>query len=262
MEKFLKQIQAILDATEKKIGEKNEAVGDIQYFQQLTAVQMCKVMVNAIVKYIEKQVAKTPDFEKLLNLEYKSAERMLKYVFGKAKALASPMANGMAACVPDEVVYDWVYEYYKLDDKAEYEEEQKKIAEAKAKKEAEEKAKAENKIKAREKAIKKLETSEGWAELSEEEKEKLISKEASDIEYKLNREIGKEKKPKLTSAKKPSKKTSKKEEVKAEESAETPTEEATEDNTEEPTPAPAGTVETPELSSDANGQLSLFDIAS
>ncbi len=264
MEKFKKQVEAILKATEKEASVKNE--GSREDLQKVAAVKMYKMLITCIVKYIEQQVASTPEFEKLLDLEWKSAERMLKYVVGKAKSLAVtiPGANGAACCIPDEMVYDWVYEYYQLDDKAEVEEERRKAAEAKAKKEAEAKKRAENKIKAREKAIEKLSATEGWAEKSEEDKEKEIAKEASSIEYKLNREIGKEKKP---AAKKPAtKKTKKTEKEEAKETSAEPepvkeSEPEPAEETEKTTPAPAGTVETPNLSAEEDGQFSLFDLA-
>lgn len=251
MEIFLKQIEKLLNSSDNKDGDN---------YQAIAAAQMYKMMLRCIVKYIEQQVKITPEFEKLLTLEWKSAERMLNYVIGKAKSLAIniPGANGTACCIPDEMVYDWVYEYYQLDDKAKVEEERRKAAEAKAKKEAEDKKRAENKIKAREKAIEKLSVTEGWAEKSEEDKEKEIAKEASSIEYKLNREIGKEKKPitKKSTVSKKSKKTGSEEAEKTSAPADlVKGPELTEKKVE--TPAPAGTVETPVLSTEEDGQFSL-----
>ena len=283
MEIFRKQIEAILKETEKEASSKNND------YQKIAAVQMYKMLITCIVKYVEQQVAKTPEFEKLLNLEWKSAERMLRHVVNKAKSLAVsiPGANGAACCILDEMVYDWVYEYYQLDDKAEVEEERRKAAEAKAKKEAEDKKRAENKVKAREKAIEKLSATEGWAEKSDEDREKEIAKEAASIEYKLNREIGKEKKPaaKKAATKSTAKKAKKEEKTEAKRESSTPeksntpalSEPAEEPGKEPETettapakeaekakeipPAPAGTIETPDLSTEEDGQFSLFDLA-
>lgn len=130
-ETFKNQIQKILSDTEKK--ESNITI------EQKT---MLKLMVYAIQNFVEQEAKNNESFSEALSYEWKSAERLLKFVWDKAKSLAStPVgASGMCAFVPDDVVYDWVCEYYARDDKAEVE---KEIADAKKKKEENERRKYE-----------------------------------------------------------------------------------------------------------------------
>lgn len=191
---YKEQISKILADTEEK------AKKDKKNNVPLAAITMLKVMVGAISKYVEKESAENKAFNDALSLEHKSAQRMLKYVWKQAEGLAMPMAgvNGNACCLPDEIVYGWISEYYLLDDKAEYEKEMAEIARKKAEEEARKKEEAEKEALAREKAIAKLEKEEGWEALSEEEKEKKIKEEAR----KIKSHLGKKKTTKKTDSKK------------------------------------------------------------
>ena len=190
-ETYKNQISKILEDTEKKNKKENS----------LAAVTMLKVMVGAISKYVEKESAENKDFNDALSFEHKSAERMLKYVWKQAEALAVPTigSNEAACCVPGEIVYGWINEYYFLDDKEEYEKEQAEIARKLAEEEARKKEEAEKTALARKKAIEKLEKEDGWEELSEEEKEKKIKEEA----IKIKNRIGKKAPSKKAAAKSP-----------------------------------------------------------
>lgn len=172
MERLKKEIETIYKTSDTKATT----------LEDVAKTNMLKMMVMSIMKYIEKEADANSDFRERISLEFKNAERMLKYVWGKAKSLATNIDGiGAGCCVPDDVVYDWVSEYYFLDDKAEYEAEIE--AKRKAKEEAERKAKEEEekKVKAREKAIEKLSKEDGFEELSDEEKEKKIADEVKKI---------------------------------------------------------------------------------
>lgn len=148
-------------------------------------IEMVKVMVSIITKYVKTEAEGNSSFAESLGYPWKSAERMLKYVWGKAKECATNMQGGMCACVPDDVVFDWINEYYALDDREEVEEELRKEAEAEAKRKAEEEADKLMQKEAEEKALKKLNKDEEWSTLSEEEQEKKLKAEADKIKSRL-----------------------------------------------------------------------------
>lgn len=195
IETYKEQIGKIIKRTQEKSANSDD---------KFAAVTMFKVMVAAISNYVEREAVANTDFNAALSLEYKSAERMLKYVWRKAQELAIPVNTGSqnlyGSCIPEDIVYDWVSEYYFLDDKKEYEEEQKKILE---RKQAEEKRKKEEKEKkelARSKALEKLSKEETFSSLSETEKEDLIEKEIKKILPTLNKKRADKKKQALKDA--------------------------------------------------------------
>lgn len=107
------------------------------------ALRQYKMMMDTIVSFVEKEATQNSDFCDALSYEWKSAERCLKFINSSARKLAC----GPMLFVPDDTVYDWIRNYYALDDKAEVE---KEIAEAEARAKAEEerkKAEAEKKAK-------------------------------------------------------------------------------------------------------------------
>lgn len=163
---FDTQIQKILEDTETAI------IKGKQDTNKIMTVAMYKILVGAITKFVETESENDPDFNNALSYTWKSAGRMLKFVFGKAKEIATNIGgNGSACCVPDEVAYAWIREYYFADDKADVEKELK--AEAEKKKKAENEKKKETELKA--KAIDILSKSADWNTLSDKDKEKKIS---------------------------------------------------------------------------------------
>lgn len=103
---FKEQIEKILTNTEKEaLKTKNKA--DAPVFAQIT---MFKIMVGAITKFVENEASENETFNEALSYEWKSAERLLKFIWGKAKELALPGnfagASGSACCIPDDVVWD------------------------------------------------------------------------------------------------------------------------------------------------------------
>lgn len=126
------QIDQILKNTEK---EKNNNSQD-----KIAAVAMYKIMAGAISKFIEKESRSDPEFDAALSLDWKSAGRMLKYIWSKAEKMALTHGSVAACCLAEEAVYAWVREYYFLDDREAVMEERAKKAEAAQKqKEAKEK---------------------------------------------------------------------------------------------------------------------------
>ena len=140
-----------------------------------------KMMMQCIAVYVSKEAAENESFNEALSLGHKSVARMMKFLYDHAKDLAVDNI----ACVPDDMVYDWVNQYYFADDKAEIDEMLRKEAEAKAQAEERKKKEKELNEKSREKAIEKLESSEGWNELPEDEKKKKINEEARQIRSRL-----------------------------------------------------------------------------
>lgn len=163
---FETQIQKILEDTEKTIKKGNQDTN------KLMTVAMYKILVGAITKFVESESKNDSDFNNALSYNWKNAGRMLKYVFGNAKNIATNIGNnGTACCVPGDVVFAWIKEYYFLDDKEQVEKELK--AEAEKQKKAENEKKKEAALKS--KAIDVLSKSADWNTLSDKEKEKKIN---------------------------------------------------------------------------------------
>ena len=157
------QIDQILKNTEK---EKNNNSQD-----KIAAVAMYKIMAGAISKFIEKESRSDPEFDAALSLDWKSAGRMLKYIWSKAEKMALTHGSVAACCLAEEAVYAWVREYYFLDDREAVMEERAKKAEAAQKqKEAKEKEAGYRKT-----ALDILSKQGGWNDLPDEEKKKKIT---------------------------------------------------------------------------------------
>lgn len=93
-------------------------------------VTQSKMILDVLIKKCEEDKS----FEEKLLLSHKSFERCFKYLTKKAKEMA--VAGMSCVAVADTTVFDWIYEYYDLDDKAAVEKEEKKkerIKEEKAK---------------------------------------------------------------------------------------------------------------------------------
>ncbi len=185
-EVYEKQIGKIIVASEKKMMDKKN-----NKQEPIAPITMYKLIIGAISKYVKKESENNTSFREALGLEWKSAERLLIYIWKKAKELAVPGeylgGQGMGCVIPSTIVYAWINEYYFLDDKEEVEKEE--AEKARKQKEAEEKARidAELEIKAREKAIEKLSSEEGWDNLSDEEKEKKIVSETRSIKNRMGK---------------------------------------------------------------------------
>lgn len=177
--KFRKEAADIMAATKEKIKADKK---DPKHAQ---GIKMMEQMVSAICNYVEKEAGSNTSFAEALGYEWKSAERMLKSVWDNAREMSVQTPAGMGCCVADDVVYDWVNEYYAKDDKAEVEAEIKKEAERKAKAEAEKVLDAGLEAEAREKAVAILSKDEGFLLKTDGEKEALIKKEASKIKSRL-----------------------------------------------------------------------------
>lgn len=180
---YKEQIDKIIKETEKKaLDPKNSK-------NMIAPVAMLKLMVLSISRYVEKEAKENASFNEALSLEWKSATRMLKFIWKKAQELAIPGnymgVSGSGCCVPDDIVFDWVNMYYFADDKKAFEEEKAAEAKKKAEAEAKKKAEAEKLEKARAKALEKLSKEDGWDALSDEEKEKKIKAEADLIKNRL-----------------------------------------------------------------------------
>lgn len=185
------QIRKIMADTEKEEAKSKNK-------DYLAPLAMFKLMVGAMSKYVEREASENEGFNAALSLEWKSAERMLKFVWKKAQELAVPGkymgVNGAGCCLSDDVVFDWISDYYFLDDKEQVEKERAEAAKKKAEAEAKKKEEAEKLKRAREKALEKLSAEDGWNELSDEEKEKKITAEANKIKNRLGSKKTTEKK--------------------------------------------------------------------
>lgn len=187
---FEEQLNKIISNTEEKTNVTMAQIGAY------------KMMMSCIAAYVSKEAETNEAFNEALSYSHKSAARMIKFLYAHAKDLA--VEN--VACVPDDMVYDWVNQYYFADDKAEIKEELRKAAEAKAKEEERKKKEKELEERAKSKALEKLEASEGWSELPDEEKKKKITEETRKIKSSLQaaerrKENAKKPKQKKTSAK-------------------------------------------------------------
>ncbi len=174
------QIDKILENTEKEESHNSP--------DKIAAVAMYKIMTGAIGNFIEKESCSNPEFDAALSLEWKSAGRMLKYIWSKAEKMALKHGQTASCCLTEEVVYAWVHEYYFLDDREVVMEERAKRAAAEQKqKEAEAKE-----ARYRKNALDILSKQSGWADLPDEEKKKKIT---SKIKSLRKRDSDKSKKP-------------------------------------------------------------------
>lgn len=157
------QIDKILENTEKEESHNSP--------DKIAAAAMYKIMTGAITKFIEKESCNNPEFDAALSLEWKSAGRMLKYIWSKAEKMALRHGQTASCCLTEEVVYAWVQEYYFLDDREAVMEERAKRAAAEQKqKEAEAKE-----AQYRKNALDILSKQSGWADLPDEEKKKKLT---------------------------------------------------------------------------------------
>jgi len=160
---YKNQIDQILENTEKE--EANNTP------DKIAAVAMYKIMIGAVSKFIEKESRSNQEFDAALSLDWKSAGRMLKYIWSKAEKMAITHGSVASCCLAEEAVYAWVREYYFLDDREAVMEERAKKAEAAQKqKEAKEKEAGYRKT-----ALDILSRQGGWNDLPDEEKKKKLT---------------------------------------------------------------------------------------
>lgn len=157
------QIDQILKNTEKEEANNSQ--------DKIAAIAMYRIMIGAISKFIEKGSCSNPNFDAALSLEWKSAGRMLKYIWSKAEKLALRHGHAASCCLTEEVVYAWVHEYYFLDDREAVMEERAKRA-ASEQKQKEAKAKE---AQYRKNALDILSKQRGWDDLPDEEKKKKLT---------------------------------------------------------------------------------------
>lgn len=184
-EVFVKQMGGLLENDRKRIKEdlekslKGKGKEEAKKAERIAAAQEKNVVAiaNSYAVYVRDECKRNPDFNRQVMADWKSAPRMLKFVRNRAQEIAF---DGMAM-VADHCVYDWVNEYYFLDDKEEVYEQRRKEAEAKAKAEAEAKAKAERKAKSKAEAEALLSKDEAYQNSTEEEKKKLLNKKVNEL---------------------------------------------------------------------------------
>ena len=157
------QIEQILKNTEKE--EANNTP------DRIAAAAMYKIMIGAISKFVEKESCSNPEFDAALSLEWKSAGRMLKYIWSKAEKMALRHGQMASCCLTEEAVYAWAREYYFLDDR---EAVMKERAE-KAKAEQKQKEAKEKEAQYKKRALEILSKQSGWDTLSDGEKKKKIT---------------------------------------------------------------------------------------
>ncbi len=157
------QMDQILENTEKEKANNSQ--------DKIAAVAMYKIMAGSISKFIEKESRSDQEFDAVLSLDWKSAGRMLKYIWSKAEKMALTHGSVAACCLAEEAVYAWVREYYFLDDReAVMEERAKKAEEAQKQKEAKEKEDGYRKT-----ALDILSRQGGWNDLTDDEKKKKLT---------------------------------------------------------------------------------------
>lgn len=166
------QIDKILENTEKEEAHNSP--------DKIAAVAMYKIMTGAITKFIEKESCSNPKFDAALSLEWKSAGRMLKYIWSKAEKMALRHGQTASCCLTEEVVYAWVHEYYFLDDREAVMEERAKRATAEQKRKEAEAKEAQY----RQNALEILSKQSGWADLPDAEKEKKITSKIKSLRKK------------------------------------------------------------------------------
>ena len=96
--------------------------------------KMAESQLDIIAETLCRKADEDPLFNFQVLQEHKSFERCWKKVTEKARK----MAVNNCACVSDEVVFGWIYDYYEADDEAEVAEEKRKAAEAEEKRKADE----------------------------------------------------------------------------------------------------------------------------
>lgn len=175
-EKFVAEMGEILNEYKVEEDAKDKEKKEMQR-------KMLVAQANEYAKYIKKECNENSDFNKAVLNNWKSVERMLSFVKNKAKDMA---VNG-CACVPDHMVFDWVNDYFFLDDKEEVEAKIKAEKEAKEKAELEAKIKAEAEAKAKAEAEKVLADDEEYKNASDEEKEKILKAKVSELQKKAER---------------------------------------------------------------------------
>lgn len=120
---------------------------------------------------------KEPDFEKMVLLKHKTLQRCLEYLMKKALALVSEedrKKRSTAVAVVSDSVFEWVREYYYLDDEAQIADERKKADETLIKKCAD-KEQIGRKIASTQKAAKKKTVSKGTGKNSTPQQDKATS---------------------------------------------------------------------------------------
>lgn len=178
-EKYLTEMKDVLKNDKEDI-LKQEKLSDEQKEMQR---QMMVGLANLFAGYIKKECENNPDFNNAVLQKHKSVKRLLEAVISKAK---ERQRNGMAY-VPDDVVLDWVSDYFFLDDKEEVEAKIKAEKEAKEKAELEAKIKAEAEAKAKAEAEEVLASDEEYQNASDEEKKKILKAKISELQKKAER---------------------------------------------------------------------------
>ena len=144
-------------------------------------IQMMKQQATVLIRYIMKRCIESESLCEDVLQEHKSWKRCMKYVFEKAKEFALSTGSGQMACVPDETVYEWAEDYYRLDDKEAVE---KEIAEEKAKQEKREKEKAEREEKERKRKEREAKKKEKEKQEKEKQESSLCENEETDVPVK------------------------------------------------------------------------------
>lgn len=119
-----------------------------------------------LFKVLIEKTRQDKEFEKRVLLPYKSMERCMKFCSDKAMGIREPSDkekeaarnNGLPIVTPigGDMLFEWVYEYFSLDDKKEVEkEEKKKENERKRKEEAKKKAETKKASEVKEKKVQK-----------------------------------------------------------------------------------------------------------
>ena len=109
---YEEQMNAIIERTMKETKEKD--------VKEKAGVEMIKNMIGVINDYVKKESESNADFDAALAYSWKNAERMVKYVWSKAREIAVSMQgfDGLCCFVSGDKVYDWITEYYFADRKS------------------------------------------------------------------------------------------------------------------------------------------------
>lgn len=126
---------------EKLAYEEDELMKNVSAGQR----DMIKAQFDLVFQELIKRCNENPEFNSLVMQEQKTWERCYKYMEDKARKMA---AKGTQSCaVVSTTLFQWIDEYYRIDDKAKLEKEaadKKKAAEDKKKREAEQKDKSQS----------------------------------------------------------------------------------------------------------------------